>query len=884
MLIIDFVRLLYERLVQVPRRAARPRPWGQQGDLPALGAKRYIIPPALLLLVLAGLTVFLAFNHQTTVRETRSWVIHSHEVMETTQRTFSLTQDVESGQRGYLLYNDPRFLDNFDISRAALPAAMAKLRALVRDNPAQQKRVEALLALEQQRVNVSVLRVTLARQGRRNEALQTTYLAGKQAMDQARRAMTEVMSAEQALLAKRTVAEEQAQTLNLIVSLLVGGMAILGLGVMLAVMFRVNRGLAREIRARGEAEAARRDADALYRAIFENTADLLFVLDVSPEGEMTIAEVNPAVEKSTGLESERLLGRSVTRILPRGADDPMAALYRKALTGGQVVFRKNTDDLPGGVRVWESVLAPVRNDEGRIDRIVGSSRDVTEREQSEEQLRRAQRMEAVGHLTGGVAHDFNNLLQVIRGNLEMIAARVKGDEKTEQRVKNALHGANRAAQLTRQLLAFARRQPLEPKVVNLGRLVNDMTDLLRRTLGEAVEVETVVAGGLWNTLADPAQVESAVLNLAINARDAMPGGGRLTVELTNAVLDEAYTRRDADIQPGQYVLLAVSDTGQGMSPETLAHVFEPFFTTKGEEKGTGLGLSMVYGFVKQSNGHVQIYSELGHGTTVKIYLPRSRRKEEEAVAAPADETLQGRSEVILVVEDDELVRTAAVAMLRELGYACIHAHDGASAVSILEDGAKIDLLFTDVVMPGPVKSRDMAVRAQTLRPGLPVLFASGYTENAIVHHGRLDEGVHLLSKPYTREDLARRVRTLLNQARPVVLVVEDDALVRMAAIDMVDGLGFTPLQAADAQAALAILQSKAKVDILFTDIGLPGMRVPELAAKALKLRPKLRVVFASGYGEESDASQADGAVYLAKPYERDALAQVLAGEPTTASA
>jgi CheY-like chemotaxis protein len=288
-----------------------------------------------------------------------------------------------------------------------------------------------------------------------------------------------------------------------------------------------------------------------------------------------------------------------------------------------------------------------------------------------------------------------------------------------------------------------------------------MADLLRRTLGEAIEVETIVAGGLWNTLADPAQVESAILNLALNARDAMPGGGRLTVEITNAVLDETYARSARDVTPGQYVMLAVSDTGEGMSEETKARVFEPFFTTKAEGKGTGLGLSMVYGFVKQSSGHIQIYSEVGHGTTVKIYLPRTR----EAVSAArpmadADDAVAA-GHTILVVEDEEAVRAAAVAMLAELGYATLEAGDAEAALAVVRSDAAFDLVFTDVVMPGPIGARDFAQRLSAMRPSVPVLFTYGYTDNAIIHHGRLDEGVHLISKPYARAELAQKLAQLL---------------------------------------------------------------------------------------------------------------------------
>ena len=310
-------------------------------------------------------------------------------------------------------------------------------------------------------------------------------------------------------------------------------------------------------------------------------------------------------------------------------------------------------------------------------------------------------------------------------------------------------------------MAFARRQPLAPKVVNLSRLVSDMADLLRRTLGESIEVETVVAGGLWNTAADPAQVESALLNLALNARDAMPGGGRLTVEITNASLDEAYARSARDVTPGQYVMLAVTDTGEGMSDEVRTRVFEPFFTTKSNGKGTGLGLSMVYGFVKQSHGHIQIYSEPGNGTTVKIYLPRSRQAEDAAVVVAEPDRAVSQGRTILVVEDEDAVREAAMAVLGELGYRRLEASDAMSALAIVETDAPIDLVFTDVVMPGTLRTREFAQRIKTLRPNLPILFTSGYTDNAIIHQGRLDEGVNLISKPYAKADLARRIAQLL---------------------------------------------------------------------------------------------------------------------------
>ncbi len=382
---------------------------------------------------------------------------------------------------------------------------------------------------------------------------------------------------------------------------------------------------------------------------------------------------------------------------------------------------------------------------------------IAERAQAEAQLLQAQKMEAVGRLTGGVAHDFNNVLQVISGNLQLLGRDVEGNARAEQRLQTAVSAISRGSKLASQLLAFGRRQPLAPKVVNLGRLISSFDDMLRRALGEGVEVETVIAGGLWNTFVDMVQVENALLNLAINARDAMEGHGKLTIEAGNAYLDDQYAARHTEVSPGQYVVIAVTDTGAGIPAEILESVFEPFFTTKPEGQGTGLGLSMVYGFVKQSGGHIKIYSEVGHGTTVRLYLPRSKNMEDvetDVEFGPAT----GGAETVLVVEDDEQVRHTVVDMLSELGYRVLKAKDAGSALAIIESGVPIDLLFTDVVMPGPLRSPELARKAKERLPSLAVLFTSGYTENAIVHGGRLDEGIELLSKPYSREALARKIR------------------------------------------------------------------------------------------------------------------------------
>jgi CheY-like chemotaxis protein len=431
--------------------------------------------------------------------------------------------------------------------------------------------------------------------------------------------------------------------------------------------------------------------------------------------------------------------------------------------------------------------------------------------------------------------------------------------------------------------------------------------MLRRAIGEGIEIETMIAGGLWNTFIDTAQVENALLNLAINARDAMEGHGRLTIEAGNAFLDDDYAARHAEVASGQYVMIAVTDTGRGIPPEVLEHVFEPFFTTKPEGQGTGLGLSMVYGFVRQSGGHTKIYSEPGHGTTVRIYLPRARAEEDvetDVDVGPAT----GGTETVLVVEDDEDVRNTVIDMLSELGYRVLKAKDAGSALAIVESGVPIDLLFTDVVMPGTLRSPELARKARERLPQIAVLFTSGYTENAIVHGGRLDDGVDLLSKPYTREAMARKIRHVLRnqkqrvaglammerplaprdrhavgdavetvRPRPLrVLLVEDDPIIRMTTADLLEDLGHSVSDAANASEAFALLDQR-HFDVMVTDVALPGATGDELAARAVGQHPGLRIVFASGYETLPNGGRKElaRAVLLRKPYDKQGIADAL---------
>jgi len=466
--------------------------------------------------------------------------------------------------------------------------------------------------------------------------------------------------------------------------------------------------------------------------------------------------------------AERIYGWSAKEAVGNPADelfyvDPEAyhaafdALAASGAWDGEFQHRRKDGSAFMASCHWTLVLDNL----GKPKAMLGINSDITKRLDLEAKLHRAQRLEAVGQLTGGVAHDFNNLLTVILGNSDMLSEKLAGQPALQRAADMISTAAQSGAELTARLLAFARRQALQPKAVDANKVLAGMDSLLRRTLGEDLHLETIRAAGLWMAMVDPAQLESAVLNLCINARDAMPEGGSLTLETANAAIDQAYADLHAEVTPGQYVLVTVSDTGTGISSEHLAKVFDPFFTTKAPGKGTGLGLSMVYGFVKQSKGHISLYSEVGHGTTVRLYLPRAEHGEEGAVVAPISDAAYRGTETILLVEDSDSVRDTAEQQLHSLGYRVVSAASGETALAALLDHPDIVLLFTDVVMPGGMSGRELAEAARAIRPDLKVLFTSGYTENSIVHHGRLDPGVHLLHKPYRKTDLARKLRAVI---------------------------------------------------------------------------------------------------------------------------
>ena len=634
-------------------------------------------------------------------------------------------------------------------------------------------------------------------------------------------------------------------------------------------------------------------------------------------------------------------GKSWASLWPEESRYLLTDAIDNARQGRHSRFEAPCPTAKGALKYWDVSVSPVNGPDG-VQWLVSISRDITARvaalqeqlrlrealerhretleERIEEALKalraieaeqretaaalaQSQKMDAVGKLTGGVAHDFNNVLQVIGGNLQLAVQESNGNETLTRRLACAHEAVERGAKLASQLLAFARRQPLEPVALDISRLLRNSGDMLRRVLGETIELETVVSGGLWNTLADPNHLQNVIVNLAINARDAMEGAGRLTIEAGNAMLDDDYTRHHDDLASGQYVMIAVSDTGCGMTPEVLACAFEPFYTTKPEGRGTGLGLSMAYGFMKQTGGHIKLYSEPGHGTTVKLYLPRSMENEAVRVEA-ANDPVTGGTETILVVEDDPNVRATAVDMLSQLGYQVLKAVDAQSALSVLESGVHVDLLFSDVVMPGPMRSVELARRAKEMLPALEVLFTSGYTENAIVHGGRLDPGVALISKPYRRDALARKVRWMFRtrvyeapdmpdapqashapavpEPQPLrVLIVEDDANTREATRELLELLDAKVIAVDSAQAALDLITQQL-FDVLLTDVRMPGMSGLDLARAMKRVQPHVHVVLASGYGTGIAAELGDelsSAMLLPKPFNFDELEQAVFRKP-----
>jgi PAS domain S-box-containing protein len=521
--------------------------------------------------------------------------------------------------------------------------------------------------------------------------------------------------------------------------------------------------VARDITARKKAQQALLESEQMARDIIANALEGFIQTDDSGH----IREWNPQAEAIFGWSRQQAVGRHlVGLLLPeelRSQHQSMAQRLMRNEEKAAAGVRFETDAVreDGRPIKVEVSLKALRRRTGYV--FNAFVRDLTQKIAAEEQLRQAQKMEALGQLTGGIAHDFNNVLTVITGTIEILAEEVSARPESAAIARLIGEAADRGAELTAHLLAFARKQPLQPRQTDVNRLIAESARLMRPTLGEHVEIEAVLKDHVWTALVDPGQLSSALLNLAINARDAMPDGGKLTLETGNVTFDQEYAAANGDVEAGNYVMIAVSDTGTGIPEAIRERVFDPFFSTKGVGKGTGLGLSMVYGFVKQSGGHIKLYSEEGHGSTFKLYLPQAQAAPEQ-VAEPSSPAMEGGHETILVVEDDPLVRSYVNTQLQSLGYTTLSAANGLEALAIADGGAAFDLLFTDVIMPGGLNGRQLAAQMMQRRSPLKVLFTSGYTENAIIHHGRLDSGVLLLAKPYRKLDLARMLRLALTSA------------------------------------------------------------------------------------------------------------------------
>jgi PAS domain S-box-containing protein len=724
--------------------------------------------------VLVGLEIYQIAGNVPELRRSQDWVAHTIEVLNATQALERAVQDAERGQRGFLITGDAAYLDPYTKGVQEIPDILSKLKQLTADNPEQQSRWPILE--HQIETKLDVLKRTIdARQNQGFDAarqiVETNVGADSmRAIDQILDAAT---AAEKSLLKNRQALGDEAERTTAMVSVIAGGVAffiiIVGSILVTASFRRLSR-----------SEQGLRESEERFRLMVSGIKDCaIFMLD--PEGR--VASWNEGAERIKGYRPEEIIGRHFSCFYRD--EDARSGLLEREL---QTAIAEGSFSAEGwrvrkdGSEFWASALiTAIRDDRGYLRGFAKLTRDITERKQAEEalareteereraegMLRQAQKMDVLGQLTGGIAHDFNNMLGVIVGNLEIVQQRLQSDDpKILDPIRSALQGAERSAVLTHRLLAFSRQQPLEPRPIDANKLVSGMSGLLNRTLGESIAIETVLAAGLWTVSADVNQLENALLNLAVNARDAMPSGGKLTIETANTYLDEAYASRHVEVTPGQYMMLAVTDTGIGMSEETIDKAFEPFFTTKEAGHGTGLGLSQVYGFVKQSAGHIKIYSELGEGTTVKLYLPRVAGEGVDAgeVIGAQAMTGQARSETILVVEDNELLMSSVAAMLRDQGYRVLTAPNGATALQVLGSEPEVDLLFTDVGLPGGLNGRELGDQVKRLRPDLKIVFTTGYTRNAIIHQGRLDRGIEWIGKPFTYAALVAKIQRVLGQA------------------------------------------------------------------------------------------------------------------------
>ncbi len=706
---------------------------------------------ALLLLLVSGLT----WDRIIAVRTGNRWIQHTDQVLVAIKDLQISVRDIDSGQRGYLLTGDASYLAPYERARGNAGYLQGELQRLTADNPSQQQRLRVLAPLLQNRLEIAAETVQLRRDSGFDAALALVRSnAGRIDMLRIEAVVRPMIDEEQRLLAQRLAANARRGAW-------LGIFALAGALLVVLILAWVGRMLNDAWSRSSQMERQQRLLAEYLRASLDSLSQGVAVFDPSRR----LTRWNPCFGALLKLPVAVLREGMPYALLAGQFTDPAE---HDLLESEEQILRSGAA-ARGEAVTYERSKADGQHLEFRRTGMAGGGfvltiSDMTKRMQSEAVLREAQKMQAIGQLTGGIAHDFNNLLTVILGNLEVAQKKLPENHFLQGRIGRAVWASQRGATLTAQLLAFARKQPLAPAPLDLAATVPELVPLLQRTLGAPIEVRFVGAARTRPARAPAGPRASARGNHALNARDAMPGGGRLTLEVANKVLDEDYASNHPEVSAGDYVMLAVSDTGHGMSADVVARAFEPFYTTKPEGKGTGLGLAMVFGFVKQSKGHIKIYSEPGEGTSIKIYLPRAIGG---LSAAPMRTTaplplVRGEA-TILIVEDEASVREIAASILRDYGYHVLEAADGDEALRIFGAHAtEIDLLLSDVVLPGKLRGRDVAERITAMRPQIKVLFMSGYTENSIVHHGRLDDGVKLIGKPFKREQLAAKVAELIS--------------------------------------------------------------------------------------------------------------------------
>ena len=834
----------------------------------------FVIGATIVVLVAAG--ALLTVTHSNSAARQQRLVVSSFETIALMRQALVAVQDAENSERGFLLSGEAASLEPYERARLQVDTLLRQLEAAGGEGESARQiaefRAAAVDKLEELGASIS----TYQREGRAAAMDPAKLVASRATSDHIRQASDAFVEGQRLLLARRLNMLRSEQEQADLAGLLVLGGAFICL---IAGTFLIVRQSSRL----EETQRQLLERSHLLQSTLETLLDPIVVLDAAG----AVVAWNESFAHLAGWEPGHQPAPTRDFLLSERSPATRSLLSPLKL-GEPARDRTMTSRISYDGRDYE-VSRGEMEDGGAVVRCV----DITEELRDEAALRQGQKMEAIGQLTGGMAHDFNNILQVIQANLDLVRGDVGTAPAALARLQSAATAAERGAGLTQQLLAFARRQPLEPQPTAVGKLVSGLATLLRQALGERVVPEFVIAQDAWNARIDPGQLENAILNLAINARDAMPEGGSVRVEVSNATLDRRYAQIHPDVTPGAYVLIDVSDTGVGMPSDVVAQAFDPFFTTKQDGKGTGLGLSMVYGFVSQSNGHIRIDSAIGQGTSVKLYLPRTLDPVAEGEGTPAGATTG--SEQILVVEDNDDVRRAVVDMLLGWGYRVTAAENPDAAVAILEKESSFDLLFTDVVMPRARSRLPISISmVRRLRPRMAILLTSGYARDLIPAEYR--DVLPMIAKPYKSQDLSAKIRTTLSARRSTapaanpeampaaaaprpsgrprrILLVEDEVVLRMSTTDMLERLDCFVSGVGSGEQALELLGRGASYDLMVTDLGLPGMSGEELAARVRASYPGLPVIIASGYGRA--AGQAEGVHFISKPYSSIDLQQAL---------